>query len=74
MCACVRQGCHGCVCVRLRMWVVVPSETLALAEPMLGLLERSPGDGVSEVPVWSSNPAPAEGIWGSRLGDGGTYF
>lgn len=64
VCVCVRQGRRGCACVRLRMWVVAPSETLALAEPMLGLLKRSPGDGAFEVPVWSSNPAPAERTWG----------
>lgn len=46
------------------MWVVAPSETLALAEPMLGLLEKIPEEGASEVPVWSSNPASAEGTCG----------
>lgn len=64
VCACVRQGRRGCACVRLRMWVMAPSETLALAEPMVELLEKIPGEGASEVPVWSSNPASAEGTCG----------
>ncbi|XP_052601606.1 leucine-rich alpha-2-glycoprotein [Peromyscus californicus insignis] len=38
------------------MWVEAPSETLALAEPMVGLLERSPGEGASEVPFPDRSP------------------